>query len=620
MQSIKTITLLLLLLVLGCDGPYFKIPKEPDSTAPILTITNPADQATVMDTVLISVYAFDNDELELVELFLNDETVLSQNLGPFEYLWITTEYTDDQHYTIQARASDINGNFNETRKIQVLVDNIANPDQENPTGTILNPANGQTVKDTVQWIVEGSDNDSVTFAIFYIDGDSVFTDNDTPYEFDWITNTVADQPYALSVKIFDLSGNWTILGPVTVIVDNIPAPDTTPPSGNITYPPSSSTVSGYVTIKVSAYDDTAIDQVQFSIDGTEIIPADNAEPYEYTWDTTIETDQTDHFISATIIDNAGNVTVLSTISVFVNNLGDGIGPTVNIISPASNQIVSNDVVITVSAYDESGVKRVEFYQNGSLKETDTEAPYTYTWNTNEENDDSDHIWAVTAFDSNEYSTQSQSIILHVDNDDNVDPSGSILYPYAGQHLSGEVEIQVSANDNQGVASVEFSITSLNYSINGTMDYNDISETYSYVWSTTEAAEDEQHFIQVSIQDLFGNTEVLNMAVFVDNDLNDTTPPVVSIRSPVSGDSVSGTVTISAFASDNVGVEVVKFFIDDPLILADTVTTATENLYSYSWDTSSLTNGDEHSIHVSAVDLAGNETYAQPILVIIDNGN
>ena len=91
MQSLKTITLLLLLLVLGCDGPYFKIPKEPDSTAPILTITNPADQATVTDTVLISVYAFDNDELELVELFLNNETVLSQNVEPFEYLsllWI----------------------------------------------------------------------------------------------------------------------------------------------------------------------------------------------------------------------------------------------------------------------------------------------------------------------------------------------------------------------------------------------------------------------------------------------------------------------------------------------------------------------------------------------------
>ena len=107
MQYIKTIVLLLLLLVLGCDGPYFKIPKEPDTSPPLLTITNPADQSTVADTVLISVYAFDNDEIELVELFLNDESVLSQNEGPFEYPWITTEYTEDQHHTIQDRAMDV---------------------------------------------------------------------------------------------------------------------------------------------------------------------------------------------------------------------------------------------------------------------------------------------------------------------------------------------------------------------------------------------------------------------------------------------------------------------------------------------------------------------------------
>ena len=607
MNYIKTILFLFLILVLGCDGPYFKIPKEPDNTPPLLTITNPADQATVMDTVLITVYAFDNDELELVELFLNEEPVLSQNEGPFEYLWVTTDYTEDEHHTIKAKALDITGNFNETRKLRVLVDNIENPDLVSPTGTIVNPANGQTVRDTVKWIVEASDNDSVAFAIFYIDGDSIFTDSNAPYEFDWITNTDVDQSYALSVKVFDPTGNSTILGPVTVIVDNIPAPDTTPPSGNITYPPSSATVSGNVTIKVSAYDETAVEQVQISINGTEK-STDNTEPYEYEWDTTIETDQNDYLISVRITDEAGNETVLSTISVFVNNLGDGTGPIVNITSPASNQIVFGEIEVTASAYDESGVNRVEFYQNSSLVGTDTEAPYAYTWNTNDESDDSDHIWSAIAFDSYDYSTQSQSIILHVDNNDNVPPSGLILYPYAGQHLSGEVEIQVSATDNQGVASVDFAI-------NGTVESSDASEPYSYIWNTTNASEDEQHIIQVTITDLSGNPSSLTpIAVFVDNDLTDTTPPVVSIQSPVSGQSVSGTVTVSAYASDNVGVTEVKIFIDEALVL-----TATESPYSYSWDTTALTDGTEHTIGVSAADLAGNETNAQPIVVTIQNG-
>ena len=609
MQYIKTIVLLLLLLVLGCDGPYFKIPEEPDTSPPLLTITNPADQSTVADTVLISVYAFDNDEIELVELFLNDESVLSQKEGPFEYPWVTTEYTEDQHHTIQARAMDISENYNQTNKIQVLVDNVPNPDLVSPTGTILYPANGQTVTDTVQWVVVATDNDGVASVSFYIDGDSITTDVELPYEFTWITYSVADQVYALSTTILDVSGNSTILGPISVVVDNIPAPDTTPPTGNITYPPSSASMSGTVTIKVSAYDDTAVDQVQFSIDGTEML-ADNAEPYEYNWDTTIETDQTDHLVSITITDQAGNVAVLSTISVFVNNTGDGTGPSVTITSPASHQTVSGEVEITASAYDESGVIRVEFYQSGNLAGTDTEAPYTHTWDTNGEIDDTDYTWVAKASDTGENSAQSQSIILHVDNEDNASPSGFILYPYAGQHLSGEVNIQVSAADNQGVESVYFSING------GTVESIDLSEPYSYVWNTTAAAEDEQHIIHVTITDLSGNTaELTPIAVFVDNDLTDTTPPVVSILSPVSGQIVSGTVTVSAFASDNVDVAEVNFFIDDSL-----TSTTTESPYSYLWSTQALPDSSEYIIRVSALDPAGNETNAQPIVVTVQNGN
>jgi hypothetical protein len=293
----------------------------------------------------------------------------------------------------------------------------------------------------------------------------------------------------------------------------------------------------------------------------------------------------------------------------VNNTGDGTGPIVNITSPASNQTVSGEVEITASAYDESGVIRVEFYQNSSLAGTDTEDPYTYTWDTNGESDDSDHTWAAMAFDSGENSAQSQSITLYVDNEDNVSPSGFILYPYAGQHLSGEVEIQVSATDNQGVASVDFAI-------NGTVESSDASEPYSYVWNTTAAAEDEQHIIQVTITDLSGNTaELTPIAVFVDNDLTDTTPPVVSILSPVSGQTVSGTVTVSAFASDNVAVAEVNFFIDDSL-----TSTATESPYSYLWGTQALPDSSEHIIRVSALDPAGNETSAQPIVVTVQNGD
>ncbi|NTY01611.1 Ig-like domain-containing protein [Deinococcus sp. JMULE3] len=57
---------------------------------------------------------------------------------------------------------------------------------------------------------------------------------------------------------------------------------------------------------------------------------------------------------------------------------DTTGPQLTLTQSTSNQ--DSDVTITASAADTSGVSRVEFYQKGLLKDTDTTAPYEYTVN------------------------------------------------------------------------------------------------------------------------------------------------------------------------------------------------------------------------------------------------
>src|SRR5712692_4092629 len=66
---------------------------------------------------------------------------------------------------------------------------------------------------------------------------------------------------------------------------------------------------------------------------------------------------------------------------------------------------------------------------------------------------------------------------------------------------------------------------------------------------------------------------------------DTTPPTVRITSPASGATVSGTISVTADASDNVGVAGVQFFLDDVLGADDTTAP-----YSVPWDTASASNG------------------------------
>ena len=156
MKSFNLNIILISILLLSCEGPFFKVQKEPDSIPPTLTITFPPDQAILSDTVLVSAYAFDNVELGMVTLYLNDSAIISRKDAPYEYTWITTDYAEDEQHTIWAKAEDAAGNLTQTNPIRVLIDNF---DNINPTGTLIFPYTGQTISGEITIIVEANDNE-----------------------------------------------------------------------------------------------------------------------------------------------------------------------------------------------------------------------------------------------------------------------------------------------------------------------------------------------------------------------------------------------------------------------------------------------------------------------------
>lgn len=56
-------------------------------------------------------------------------------------------------------------------------------------------------------------------------------------------------------------------------------------------------------------------------------------------------------------------------------------PTTSITLPLTGEEVSGIVTIEISATDDDGISRVEFYVNAGLEETDTTAPYQFNWDT-----------------------------------------------------------------------------------------------------------------------------------------------------------------------------------------------------------------------------------------------
>jgi hypothetical protein len=94
--------------------------------------------------------------------------------------------------------------------------------------------------------------------------------------------------------------------------------------------------------------------------------------------------------------------------------------------------------------------------------------------------------------------------------------------------------------------------------------------------------------------------------------SDTTAPTTSISSPTAGSTVSGTVTITAAASDNVGVTKVEIYVDGALRTTDTTSP-----YTWSWNTTTFANSS-HTITAKAYDAAGNIGSAANVSVTVNN--
>jgi hypothetical protein len=93
---------------------------------------------------------------------------------------------------------------------------------------------------------------------------------------------------------------------------------------------------------------------------------------------------------------------------------------------------------------------------------------------------------------------------------------------------------------------------------------------------------------------------------------DTVVPATTITSPVSGSTVSGTVTVSASASDNVGVSKVELWID-----ASLTGTVNASPYNFAWNTAATANGT-HTLQTKAYDAAGNVGTSTTVSVTVSN--
>ena len=186
-----------------------------------------------------------------------------------------------------------------------------------------------------------------------------------------------------------------------------------------------------------------------------------------------------------------------------------------------------------------------------------------------------------------------------DGPDTTRPTIQFSAPAANALLSGLAAITANAQDDVGVASVDFYI-------DDQLEFTDSSSPYTHDWDT-QFENDGSHSLKVVARDAASNTNEASITVTVDN-----TDPLVTITAPSDGETVSGTSIVQVNATDTSGIDRVELLLNNTLVNTDDATP-----FEYSLDTTLHSNAI-YIIEAVAYDNAG-LSQSHEISITIDNG-
>src|SRR6266508_4579488 len=214
------------------------------------------------------------------------------------------------------------------------------------------------------------------------------------------------------------------------------------------------------------------------------------------------------------------------------------------------------------------------------------------------------------YHSDDYATASQRprlVVSFADGSHSSGPSVSLASPAGGARVHGSVPITAAASDDGAVTAVSFVIDPDRVPPPSPLLVDTVAP-YVATWDTTAIA-NGSHTLQATAYDEAGNQTTTSVTVTVDN----TAAPVVSNISPAANSTVSGPVSLSATATDDVGVAKVEFYADGRHLGDDTSGPS----YTMSWDTLDPlstafdsppgTPATAHTVTVKAYDASGNIT-------------
>jgi hypothetical protein len=360
-------------------------------------------------------------------------------------------------------------------------------------------------------------------------------------------------------------------------------------------------VSGSITASADPSPNVQPTYVEFHLEG-QLAGTSNAAPFSTVIDTRRVSNGSRSLV-AKAFDGRGYVGSSNPVSLNVSNL-DEIAPTVTILSPANGSTLSGSVTLSGSASDNTGVTRVEFLLDSAVVPvpSSTSSPFSVVIDTRSLSNAA-HTVVARAYDAAGNVGSSNPISVNVANNvavaDTSAPTTSITSPTSSVTVSGTVSVAATASDNVGVTKVEFFVDDALAGVSTTSPYR-------YSLDTTRMA-NGSHRVASRAYDSSGNAGTsAPVSINVNNIPRETTVPTVTVSATTDS---KGVVTLSATATDNVGVARVEFYVDGKLNTTDVSApfSATTRLTGPS--------GSRHLAMAKAYDAAGNVATSEVITLI-----
>ncbi len=369
--------------------------------------------------------------------------------------------------------------------------------------------------------------------------------------------------------------------------------DTTPPTTSLTAPANGATVSGTITVSANASDNVGVTNVEF-YRGTTLIGSDSTSPYSISWDTTSVTNGS-YSLTSRAYDAAGNNASSTAVSVTVSNVA---GP------PALTATFDATRQAPTCGSGGRSCDTSTSLINGRANITGGAEP-------NQPNTINDSCADGTS--GTYHSDESVDRLIVATNDGSALAGGktvtvsATVWCYTSSPSSDSLDLYYTSN----AASPTWTLIGTQTCTAG--GAQTLTRTYVLPSTGTQHAVRANYRYQGTASSCStGSYDDHDDLVFGVTQSADTTPPSTSLTAPANGATVSGTITVSANASDNVGVTNVEFYRGTTLIGSDT-----SSPYSVSWNTTGVANGG-YSLTSKAYDAAGNNATSAAVNVTVNN--